>query len=260
MALYQDQFDDALDQPERQPERTLVIASSPRCGSHMLGHSLTETGRLGVPFEYLNARNLAEWQKRLGAGSPAEVLAALMRVRTTPNGVFAIKAHYTQTDIIGGAEALLAALPAPRVVHIERRDLLRQAISYARARQTGVWISGQQGNGRSPRYDRDEIEDCLIDLARQNAAWRMAIASAGVPVLRVSFEDASRDIAAHIRAVAGLMEIELPEASVPATPPTARQSREDETAEWIARYLAEMPRRRQPAGRFSRLARRLRRG
>ena len=60
--VYEEQFDAALD-TGGVPARTLIIASTPRSGSHMLGHSMIETGVMGRPFEYVAPRNLARWKE-----------------------------------------------------------------------------------------------------------------------------------------------------------------------------------------------------
>ncbi|MGL4237186.1 hypothetical protein [Tabrizicola sp.] len=57
MILYQKQFSDELDQPPvLWPQTTVLIASTPRCGSHMLGHAMAGTGLLGVAISYAVAR------------------------------------------------------------------------------------------------------------------------------------------------------------------------------------------------------------
>ena len=66
MNLYHAQFSDSLDLPAVSgPERSVLIASTPRCGSHMIGHAMAGTGLLGVPFEYCNPANHAAWMRRL---------------------------------------------------------------------------------------------------------------------------------------------------------------------------------------------------
>lgn len=80
MHLYEDQFSEQYDFPRQdKPTKILIIASTGRCGSHMLGHALHKTNKFGFPLEYANPVNLAEWKKRLEIEELQEVLAEIQR-------------------------------------------------------------------------------------------------------------------------------------------------------------------------------------
>jgi LPS sulfotransferase NodH len=94
---------------------TYLIASTPRSGSHYLGHLLFETGLFGSPLEYLHPAHLATWQDRLGTRDVASTLRALFRRRTSASGWFGIKAHWSHFNAASTApsydpEAIAAAL------------------------------------------------------------------------------------------------------------------------------------------------------
>jgi trehalose 2-sulfotransferase len=239
MNLYHPQFAPSLDVPDAPAtRRTLIIASTPRSGSHMLGHALAATGRMGVPYEYCHQANLAEWQKRLHCDDLRSTLQAIMRRRTTPNGIFAIKAHYSQAGILGGAEALLSAFPDPHIVHIRRADVLRQAISFSIAMQTGVWIDEQEPVSATVRYDARAITTCLRDIATQNACWTTALRASGLPTMTLEYDAVCDDLPATLRRVAAFLEIDLPRDVLPATAPTRPQAVTGRTEQWIARFAA----------------------
>ncbi len=145
MKLYEEQFSGSHDFPRQErPDKTLIIASTPRCGSHMLGHTLHETGAFGFPLEYANPANLREWKRRIEMESTEEVIRELTQRRTSPNGVFGIKLHYTHINVLGGFDGVQALFPEAYYVLLSRKDVLKQAVSLAIAKQTGVWIAGQQ--------------------------------------------------------------------------------------------------------------------
>jgi trehalose 2-sulfotransferase len=245
MKLYQRQFSDTLDMPfSSRPKSTVLIASTPRCGSHMLGHAMASTGLLGVPFEYANPANLAEWADLLGTRSPDETLRTLMGRRTTANGVFAIKAHYSHCESLGGPARFLAFWPNLKVVHLRRADVLRQAISYAVARQTGVWIAGQEAESDVADYDPRLIAECLDDIAVQNASWVSAFAAAGLTPMSIQYESTVDDMAAVVTRCARLVGAVGADEVAKVTIATARQARSDRTEDWIRRYAAE----RRPTG------------
>jgi trehalose 2-sulfotransferase len=240
MKLYHKQFAEDLDQPVLSlPATTVLIASTPRCGSHMLGHALASTGLMGVPFEYANPANLAEWARRLGTASSEATLQAVMQRRTTPNGIFAIKAHYSHCKTLGGAARFLAHWPNLKVVQLCRTDLLRQAISYAVARQTGVWIDGQEAEQDQAGYDPRLIAECLDDIAMQNARWISAFAAAGITPLTVSYGDAVDDLAGTVSRIARHVGVIGAERTLDVTATTARQGQSGRSEDWIRRYDAD---------------------
>ena|SRR5690554_247963 len=119
--LYEDQFSEQRDFVESTPvKKTLVIASTPRCGSHMLGHLLYQTGAFGFPLEYANPRNLKEWHRRFALEDQREVFRNIQTKRTSPNGVFGVKLHYSHLSIVGGITQLLEDYPDPHFVILTR--------------------------------------------------------------------------------------------------------------------------------------------
>lgn len=240
MNLYEAQFASALDVADAPaPLRSVLLASSPRCGSHMIGHAMAGTGHLGVPFEYLNPANLAEWRTRLGTVSASGTLKSIMARRTTANGVFAIKAHFNHAAELGGVPALLASLPNVSVVHLRRADVLRQAVSYAIARQTGVWITGQTATSATATYDADLIADCLDDIVVQNARWTSAFEDVGIRPLNLYYEDASLDLGSAIRAIARVLGVDERLATVPESAVTRRQGGDARTEAWVRAYAQD---------------------
>lgn len=236
MSLYEDQFSETLN-VSGVPTRTLVIASTPRSGSHMLGHSMIETGAMGRPFEYCNPANLKRWQNMFGTKGLRDTLQRLMEARTTPNGVFAIKLHLNHFNSLGGLEAIDEIFPAPKVIRILRGNILKQAVSITMAQQTGVWISGQRSNGLKPRYSYGKIRHNLSGLAMDNAMWDETLA--GREVLTVEFTQVASDTGRVLRDIAEFAGIDLDPGSLPERPPTKAQAT-SLSDEWVHRYRARL--------------------
>lgn len=138
MPLYKDQFSEAHDFPRvDKPSKILIIASTARCGSHMFGHALYQTGKFGFPLEYGNAANLAEWKRRLKIEDFGQVMSEIQRRRTSPNGVFGIKIHYKHIKLLGGFDNLGKLFPGATYILLSRKDVMGQAISLSIAKQTG---------------------------------------------------------------------------------------------------------------------------
>jgi LPS sulfotransferase NodH len=237
--LYEDQFSSRHDfPPAGPPVKVLVIASTPRSGSHMLGHSLHETGQFGFPLEYMNPANLAEWKRRLGVRDTLEALRHIQARRTSPNGVFSIKTHYSHLAQFGGFAGLATTFPDAYYVLLSRQNVLRQAISNSIASQTGVWIDGQKPNGNTARYSFRHVDGRLRETIRDTAAWRYVLAANGVNCIEMDFDVARRDIPGAVRRIADFMGVALDPQRIPPAPVTRQQS-DSLNEEWERRFLAD---------------------
>lgn len=170
--------------------RSYIIASSERSGSTYLAMLLWETGFLGAPWEYLN--HDSEMKFMAGRLRPADLddyFRQVVALRTSPNGVFGLKAHYHHfAKILEHCPSLLDRLPPPRFVVIERRDRLGQAISLARAIQTGAWSSYAVAS-REPAYDRALVEKCLLKVKLQADGWTQWLADRAIVPLTVDYDE-----------------------------------------------------------------------
>lgn len=235
-----EQFNPNLDFPaaEDAPLK-FAICSTPRSGSHLLGQLLYGTGRMGCPLEYFNQRNLVRWQERAQAAGADDLVRFLLSIRTSPNGCFGLKAHFSHLRTVSEYIAWGDFLTRFRHIHIARRDLLGQAISFARAKQTDVWISSAPGNRATDVYSSDLIRACLIDLVRQNACWEHLFSAYGCRHLVVEYEALASDPTRVVREVADFIGVNLPaDAAIPG-PRTSRQ-RDEQTESWRDRFVAEM--------------------
>ena len=238
-----------------------------RTGSTLLCASLERTGVAGVPMEYFNGDILGEAFETFGLPRlplakrmhrqlrrvalrrdwavstevvPESLPGYLDRVvqhRTTSNGVFALKLHwhhYLWMRTVAGLP--IAALPQPvSWVYVERRNRLAQAVSLARARQSGQWAAGGRRTGlreRQPSYDEAAISRALGDVDAHTEGWRRFFAVSGIVPVTVVYEDLAADPSGTVARVLG--ELGLSGAADWAVP-LARQA--DATSQdWIERY------------------------
>src|SRR5207244_1415038 len=102
----------------------------------------------------------------------------------------------------GELKMLRNAFPRLRFVHIVRRHKLRQALSTARALQTGLW-KVQEGKTalREPQFDAQLIEQSLREAERQENIWYTFFQRIGIVPFQVDYEELCRDYDATIRGV-----------------------------------------------------------
>ena len=249
----------AWDRPRpARPARTFVLASTPRTGSTLLCRLLWDTGRVGAPKEYLNPMQVRDWEVRFGtrtsrwrhrllrgpllalsgcAGWPdARLRAHLHRVRarrTGPSGWFGLKVHqhHFRDVFVGPGRAVEAILGPVTWLRTTREDRLAQAISWARALQTGRWAHHQRA-WLPPIYSRRRIDACLDRIDAHEAAWDTYFATHGIEPLHLTYEALAADSEATIRRVLDHLG-EQP--TGPIAPDLVRQA-DHLTERWTHRY------------------------
>ncbi len=213
--------------PERPatPRRSCVICATPRSGSWLLSGLLHSTGVAGHPHEYFFRDTEAANRRNWRVSSSAEYLARVLDAGTTGNGVFSCKVmwgvlpHFLRQLNPPAAPRLDSDrmlierfFPSPRFVFVWREDVVAQAVSWAKAIQTGYWHHWDSVKG-SPRFDREQVDSLVRETAKLNAAWRGWFAANGIVPLEVRFEDLVADMEGETRRVLRHLEIDLPESA-----------------------------------------------
>jgi LPS sulfotransferase NodH len=241
---YEGRFDFAP--VSRPPETTYLLASVPRAGSTYFSHVLWRTGCLGAPLEYLNFDPAGPYF--FAAKSPdaqRNLWRSVLKRRTSPNGVFGLKAFPPQFQALHGAnppllaEVLAAMLPrdAPKhVVYLRRRNRVAQAVSYARAAMSGIWRKEQEQPGAAALdYSQEALEAAERGIAFQEQLWEQMLRDVKVEPLRMWHEDVLADPACAARQVADYLGVALDPAAAVTIPEIAEQSRGDAAA-WSEQY------------------------
>lgn len=246
--------------PPARPPRTYVVASVPRSGSTLLCRLLWQTGLVGAPKEYLNPMQLRDWELRLGARrrdralaaslrgplvgalagrpgwDPARVRAHLERVaaRRSSGGWFGLKLHHHHRERWFPDGEVEDVLGPVRWIRITRDDRLAQAVSWARALQTGQWASWQRPL-LPPVYVRGAITRRLRAIEAGERGWDRLLADKRV--LSLTYEALAADPAGTLRRVLAWLDVADADAVPLPSPPTRRQA-DGINAAWAARYRA----------------------
>ncbi len=248
----------------RHPRRCYVVCTIPRSGSNLLTDGLRDTRRAGVPKQFFLPKAESRYAAELGvdAADYAAYVGAVMNTKITRNEVFGFKlmswylddflarlreAHGFGNSITSDLELLRSAFPRLRFVRIVRRHKLRQALSTARALQTGLW-KVQEGKNtlREPEFDPDLIEQSLREAERQDKIWDDFFRRIGINPFEVEYEKLCQDYEETIRAVLDFLKIKLPAGARVGPPATTRQA--DEISRlWEERFIAERPSAYSPA-------------
>ncbi|WP_246329243.1 Stf0 family sulfotransferase [Chthonobacter rhizosphaerae] len=242
-----------------------VICTSPRSGSTLLFKMLAATGIAGRPASYFFGPSLEDWLDDLGI-APEESswerdrLEAAFRVArlkgSGSNGVFGLRLQGHSHGFFCEKLAVLhpegatdrerfeRAFGPTLFVHLMRRDKVDQAVSYLKARQTGLWHVAPDGTELErlaphgePRYDHDAIQACIDMMVGYDRGWTDWFVQEGIEPVRVSYDDLSADPNGTLRHVLECLGLE-PTAADGVTPGVAKLA-DRVNRDWVARFRAE---------------------
>ncbi len=217
------------------PARGYAICAVPRSGSNLLCRLLTDTGVLGRPLEYFNGPARRTLDHPGYPDEPEAQVAAIRTLGATPNGVYGLKLFPEQFRAAQHVR-WTEALPNLSFVRLERRDRLGQALSWARALQTGQYRSTSSATGDAA-YDPALIQQCLGRIVRDEARWRLWFARTGIEALSLEYETVAADPVAAVRAVAALVGVDAPDPDMSRI--ELRPQRDAGTERWRQRFLSE---------------------
>ncbi len=258
------------------PARSYLICANQRSGTTMLCRVLAATGVAGRPEEYFLAVDEATqpgWQcwedgpfgVANGATDRASYLEIVHRLGTTPNGIFGAKlmwnnvrwavAKFQEVPSFSGldrAGVFRAAFSQLQVIHLTRRDRLRQAVSWARAAQDGVWlVADDETAGWSastersfepppvPTFDAELIGNLEALIIEGERGWKDLFAELDLLPHEVVYEDLVSE-AGYEPTTRGILDFLHVGDQVADTPrPTTRRQSDALNEEWVERYRAE---------------------
>jgi len=133
---------------------------------------------------------------------------------------------------------LVAAFPRLRFLQITRRDKLRQAISKARAVQTGLWkVKEGKSEQADPVYDQALIAQSLFETEEEEKIWSAFFTRVDRRPFQVEYEQLCRDFKGTLTAVLDFLEIRLRWGTQIRPPATIRQG-DALSDEWERRFRA----------------------
>jgi len=236
------------------PRTGLLLCSLPRVGSSLLGELLYSTGVVGYAGEWFlypeRERLWQEWR----VSSHDDYLDRVLARGTAANGVFATKlmwghlgefllyARRASGDFASNDLTVIEALlPRPRFAWLRRRDTVAQAVSWAKAVQTGQWRAGF-AEVREAAYDFGQIDWIVHQIRVWDGAWTRWFETQGVAPEVIWYEDLSANPLKVVDQVLAYLELETPAGAAIKPPPDLRKQADGVNAQWIARYLADSSR------------------
>lgn len=203
-----------------------MICFSGRVGSNHLCEQLLSLGCFGNPREYYNPALKPALMAGFGAVDEIDYWRRIESETRSREGVWGLKVC---RDGLLSIEAALGGVPPARPVWLRRRDRLRQAISWYRARATRVWVDrGDAPTAPVPPYDRPAIDRYLAEIDRVDRFWEERFSERPLELWYEELDGA-------IPLIARFLAVELPDHTPRST---TRVQRDAVTEDWVERFRA----------------------
>ncbi|WP_254634289.1 Stf0 family sulfotransferase [Mesorhizobium sp. GbtcB19] len=209
----------------------VAVLTEARSGSSWLASLTNATGLMGHSREWLKPSHIGS-----GPRSYDALEETVLRKASTENGCFALKVFPRQLAWSKGRcgkDFLLEMRKQHDLgfITLERRDRLRQAISFYRASVSNTWTSG--GAGPGVEYSFAGISRAFFQIEQSYAFWRAYLDLSQWPSRHFVYEDLLADPQPYVEAVAELLGVPVP-AYVPVSGFAVQ--RDELTEDWVARF------------------------
>jgi len=242
-----------------------MICTSPRSGSTLLCRLLREAGNAGFPESHFHAPSLEKWLGDYGFrndefSTRQDALKAVFKSAHEhgkgASGVFGLRLQRHSFDFfIEQLSILYPSLPDDNsridaafgntlFVHLTRENKLDQAISYAKAKLSGLWHMAPDGTElerlSEPKeivYDAEAIAAQLALSEQMETEWEEWFATKKIKPLRVTYGELSAAPYATLGRILKALGLEC-EQREEITPPVAKLA-DATNHEWAERFRSE---------------------
>lgn len=213
-----------------------LILTSPRTGSTWLASMINQTGQMGHCDEWLEKNHFPS-----GFGTIDDAFyEQLLKLSSTPNGRFSIKVfpwHLYRISKASGVEFIqdISQRYETKIVWLERKDKVAQAISHAKARKSGAWTSSQTQK-QEPQYNFERIFRSFLNIQNQDSFWKNYLSLKGIAFQHVFYEDLLENEKGFLSNLAADLNVAIPDVTA------SRLSRQGDqlNEEWTRRFLSDV--------------------
>lgn len=178
-----------------------LLAFVNRSGSNLLAEYLRMTPGLSGFREQLNHATVERQSRKLGVTGFPDYLRAISAGAVSRGLAHGFKASWDQILMLHRL-GILRMYPEVRVIHIQREDVVAQAVSYLIARQTREWSSRHEGRAeRACEFDADGISRLIGTIMESDRKVAQVCALFELPRRTVCYEDLVDDPQGVVRSI-----------------------------------------------------------
>ena len=241
------------------------MCSHVRSGSTLLGEAIFGAGGWGIPLEYFHVGFRPKFVELWGARELQEYLINLYRRRTEPSGCLSVKLfwrdvvelaaerdpeNFGDPAVLTGKiedaatyrklfELLCGIFPNPTIIHLTRRNRLRQAISGVTAVTENRWrkfdTTPASAKSADEIYDSAWFVRAVMSSTMSDNHWNAFFDANNLSPFRIVYEDFVQDYAGTLQRL--FAHLGRPDAKI-VEPRLQRQS-DERNEEMYERFLAE---------------------
>lgn len=211
----------------------IIIAFTNRSGSNLLMEYLGQISITACRDEILNIDNILRRKKQ--CDTLAEYI--LENAPTTKTKQLAIKASWEQIMLLH-QHGVLNYFKSVKVVHIERKNKIYQAVSHLIATQTGKWTSKMKSRAQQATYSYEKIDQILMQKHYENAAIMNICKSLRLSYTQIFYENLERNPKAVLNRLLKFFSIEGEINKLES--PTIVKQRNSLNEKMVSQYLSEM--------------------
>ncbi len=247
------------------PKNAYFICATPRSGSTLLCDLLARTEVAGHPESYFRRQSIPYWVEHLRVpsdrqGKDPEIsrayVSAVKQEGASRNGLFGARIMWeSMPELSGHLDLLFPELPNDTArlhaafgdavyIYLSRKDKISQAVSLAKAMQTGLWHLNSDGSElerteslHPSGYDFGFLDACFRELTANDRAWRDWFQRERVDPVRTTYEALALDPQAELSKVLEALGQD-PQPANRIEVGTAKLA-DEESRQWIERFRSE---------------------
>ena len=216
----------------------VILAFFNRSGSNLLAAALRDSGAYRGFREQLNHGNVIKAAEDCGLENFEAYIRHISAPARAAGVPFGVKASPEQIGMLHhfGVLRLFARVD---VLHIERDDVLGQAISYCIADDTKRWSSLHKAPPEAePAYDGERIRAVMREAALAGLRVRLVCETLGLNRIPVSYEELAADSQATVRRLSTVLNVSLEGHTL--QPPALRKQAGATNTLFRERFLSEL--------------------
>lgn len=236
-----------------------LICATPRSGSWLLCEALVNTSLAGMPGEYFWKGDEPGWYERWRVSTYQDYVAQAIQQGSTGNGVFGAKIMmgYFEDFVtklratpqyhgrnVPVTQLLSETFPNLHYIWITRSNKVRQAVSFERAVQSGVWAdnSGAPIDETKLSYRYEAIDFHFQQFTLYDAGWQEFFSENRISPFTVVYEDLVRNYEHTALEILDYLGISHP-TTINFNERRMRKQANSHSEEWVSRYIEEKQKR-----------------